>query len=991
MRKLAIGIPYLVMFFSTVGYLASQQRPPETLNSLNVSEDLEVTLWANEPDVINPTNMDIDERGRIWVTEAVNYRRHLFQQPDYRDEGDRITILEDTDRDGKADKMKVFVQDPSLRSPLGIAVLGNKVVVSQSPDVIVYTKDEQDRVLKREVFLTGWGGEDHDHGVHAVVYGPDGYYYFNNGDRGLDVTDRAGKRIVSGPDKEYYAGSALRVLPDGTGLEVLGHNFRNPYELTIDSFGNMWQSDNDDDGNEWVRINYVMRGGNHGYWGPGGKRWREDRGSHFHQEDPGVVPTVLRTGAGSPCGIVAYEGDLLPARFRGNLLHVDNGPRVLRLYQINNRGAGFTVDPETVIDGADTWFRPADVAVAPDGSVFIADWYDAVVGGHQMKDTELGRIYRLAPRGHRPPKPGLDLSSPEGRATALASPAQSVRYLAHSYYQELGGQAVPELSRLLKEGNPLLQARAMWLLGAAGPEGLKRIMLRRKSSDSRFRLLAVRILRDNHPNFTDAIRPMLKDDDPQVKREIALALRDFSEADSRDAWMQLATQYDVQDRWYLEALAIGAQGKENLFYTNLRQLLPGTWNSRLGRLLWVLRPPQALGFLKNSVENTSLRDQDRTQAITALSAQASPEAGRFLAKFISSDAPAPLRATAAQKLLKQLFSQWTSLRQWSGIEPVVRQALKLDSARMQALDLIGDMGNPAYAEELFRLADSADLPTATKTAAIRTAGRLNDPANALRLRRLLKTSDGAIRVAAVQALGISKDPEARSALQTLIQSGESNEIRSEAVRALGSTEPGINLLLDLAEQERLPKELHASAVIAVNASRNREIQQRVGRILPMFTTRTQSHVSRPRSFLLRVQGRPDLGRQVYEGQGQCASCHNIEAGPERLGPDLATIGEKLGREGLFEAIVNPNGGIAPEYVTWVVKTRSGGEVRGTIVADNPERIVIRDVSGSRRTFDSSDVLSRQRDPVSAMPNLVGLLSEQELADLIAYLETLKGS
>ena len=166
--------------------------------------------------------------------------------------------------------------------------------------------------LYREVFLTGWGGADHDHGVHAIVYGPDGNYYFNNGDRGLDVTDRGGQRVVSGPDEKYYGGSALRVRPDGTGLEVVAHNFRNPYELTIDSFGNIWQSDNDDDGNEWVRINYVMEGGNHGYWGPGGKRWREDRGSHFHQEDPGVVPTLLRTGAGSPSGITIYEGNLLP-------------------------------------------------------------------------------------------------------------------------------------------------------------------------------------------------------------------------------------------------------------------------------------------------------------------------------------------------------------------------------------------------------------------------------------------------------------------------------------------------------------------------------------------------------------------------------------------------------------------------------------------------------------------------------------------------------
>ena len=81
---------------------------------------------------------------------------------------------------------------------------------------------------------------------------------------------------------------------------MLGQNFRNPYELALDSFGNIWQTDNDDDGNAWVRVNYVMQGGNFGYWGPGGRKWQEDKGSHFHSENPGVVPNIQRTGAGSP-------------------------------------------------------------------------------------------------------------------------------------------------------------------------------------------------------------------------------------------------------------------------------------------------------------------------------------------------------------------------------------------------------------------------------------------------------------------------------------------------------------------------------------------------------------------------------------------------------------------------------------------------------------------------------------------------------------------
>ncbi|MGH9341545.1 MAG: PVC-type heme-binding CxxCH protein [Acidobacteriota bacterium] len=968
---------------------SSQQSPQETVQQLHTPPGLEITLWASDPDVINPTNMDIDERGRIWITEAVNYRRQLFKQPDYREKGDRITILEDSDGDGRAEKTKVFVQDPSLRSPLGIAVLGNKVLVSQSPDVIVYTKDENDKILNREVFLTGWGGEDHDHGVHAVVYGPDGYYYFNNGDQGLDVTDRGGRRVTSGPGEKYFAGSALRVRPDGTGLEVIGHNFRNPYELAIDSFGNIWQSDNDDDGNEWVRINYVMEGGNHGFWGPQGRRWREDRGSHFHQEDPGVVPTLLRTGAGSPCGIVVYEGTLLPERYHGGLLHVDNGPRVLRHYEVTPDGAGFRASMEVVVDGSDTWFRPSDLVVAHDGTVFIADWYDPVVGGHQMKDTKRGRIYRLAPPGHRTARPEIDLSTAKGRAEALASPAQSVRYLAHSRFREMGTGSVPELATLVERGDGVLKARALWLLGAAGPNGLEEVLAEVKSVDDRFRLLAVRILKENHPDFASVVQPLLHDSSPQVRRQIALGLRDLSAEQSVGPLLELALQYGGKDRWYLEALAIGAQGKENQLYHRLRQAFSDRWDSRLARLIWVLRPSAAVDFLKSAARDSSLSSSQREEAVEALGVLPSPELGEFLSEIAVSDAPDSVRSKAAGRLIKQLFSLWRGIRQSPEIVPAIRAALQMPGVRLKALDLIGDLGDPQYTDDLLELAESPEASLEVRASALEVIGPLGTPEGDSFLKRLLDQGPLELQMAAVRGMGSSEDHSSHQALQALILSDTANELRSEAVRALGRSEPGQSLLLDLAESGQLPVELQATAVISVNGSRHLQIKQRAQQVLPMFTTAGQELLQNPRGFLLRVQGRTGEGLKVFFGKGQCSVCHSLGEGPEKMGPDLAKIGNKFGSHGLLDAVINPSAGMAPEYTTWILKTRSGEEVRGMIVAGSTEQVTLRDFSGARRNFPKADLSELKRDPVSAMPNLVGVLSEQELADLIAYMGTLK--
>src|SRR5688572_7272287 len=378
----------LCVFLVLPAFAADQKAPRgsgpeaarEEAKKLQVAEGLEATVFASEPMLVNPCDMDIDARGRVWITEGANYRK--WNNPPLRPEGDRIVILEDTDGDGAAEKSKTFYQDPTINAALGICILGNKVIVSCSPHVFVLTdSDGDDKADKRELLFTGFKGVQHDHGVHAFVFGPDGKLYFNMGNDGRQierpvnkecslngplpkieskpVVDQAGNQ-VAGNGKPYRQGMAFRCNLDGSEFETLGHNFRNNYEVCVDSFGTLWQSDNDDDGNYGVRINYVMEFGNFGYqdeltgagWGeawkkatakeklPDTEKWR----FHWHQDDPGVVPNFLNTGAGSPCGILVYEGDLLPKVFQNQVIHCDAGPRVVRAYPVTPDGAGYKAE-----------------------------------------------------------------------------------------------------------------------------------------------------------------------------------------------------------------------------------------------------------------------------------------------------------------------------------------------------------------------------------------------------------------------------------------------------------------------------------------------------------------------------------------------------------------------------------------------------------------------------------------------------------------------
>ncbi|HLY74808.1 MAG TPA: PVC-type heme-binding CxxCH protein, partial [Planctomycetota bacterium] len=590
--------------------------PDECVKAMKVHEGLEASFWAGEPGLINPTNMDIDERGRIWCVESMNYRGSKM-----RPEGDRIVIMEDTKGQGKADSYKVFYQDKAIIGPLGITVLGNKVYVAQSPRMWVFTIDDSgDKAVgPPEVLFDGFTGENHDHGLHSIMFGPDGRFYFNSGNAGIDgarvkngkgepVVDSTGSEVGAkatkwrggprgGAGQHYTNGMAFRCNPDGSGFETLGYNFRNNYEVCSDSFGTAWQSDNDDDGNQGVRINYVMEGGNFGYVGYAkDSSWGRDQSAypgqsrqeaHWHQRDPGVVPNLLMTGGGSPTGILAYEGDL--PGLRGKLIHCDAGPNVVRIYTPIPAAAGYKCSSVDLVKSSDRWFRPADVCVGLQGEIYIADWTDPGVGGHATGDkdpaTISGRIYRIAPPGFKFAPPKLDLGTVKGQIDALLSPNLSRRYVGYQKLAAGGAEATKALLEVFQTSTvDQHRARALWLLarGEGGPKVVKQA-LSDKSLD--IRVAALRAARLIKMDMVEIAKELLGDPSPVIARELCLAMAYESTGKCLDVLVALGDKVQPQNsydgvaskdwntqeearqeryvpKWYLEAFGIACTNRE---------------------------------------------------------------------------------------------------------------------------------------------------------------------------------------------------------------------------------------------------------------------------------------------------------------------------------------------------------------------------------------------------------------------------------------------
>jgi putative heme-binding domain-containing protein len=327
-------------------------------------------------------------------------------------------------------------------------------------------------------------------------------------------------------------------------------------------------------------------------------------------------------------------------------------------------GVDFKGGHHSITNELKTLFRPADVAVGPDGAIYVADWFDPRVGGHQDLDDETrGTIYRIAPKGFKPVVPKLDLATTEGQIAALKSPAVNVRALGFMKLKAQGAAAIPAVAALLDAKNPFHRARAIWLLAQLGDEGATRVEQLLRHEDSMMRIAAFRALRRAEHRVLENARTLAEDPSPAVRREVALALRDVPFAEARELLLTLAKGYDGKDRAYLEAWGIGCTGKEADVYAALASGAGGEardplkWSASHAGLVWRLTPAAAVKDLAMRAQAKTLSEEARLAAVTAIGFVPSRDAAMALID-IAVNAEGRVRQHATWWLMNYKDSRW---------------------------------------------------------------------------------------------------------------------------------------------------------------------------------------------------------------------------------------------------------------------------------------------------------------------------------------------
>jgi putative heme-binding domain-containing protein len=506
--------------------------------------------------------------------------------------------------------------------------------------------------------------------------------------------------------------------------------------------------------------------------------------------------------------------------------------------------------------------------------------------------------------------------------------------------------------------------------------------------DPDLRIAALRAGRQIGVDPVTLARQLADDPEPRVRREAAIALRRQQAPSAAEVWASLATRHDGKDRWYLEALGIGADGQWDRFLAAWLKEVGHSWNTAAGRdVLWRSRARATPGYLVRILQDQAGTDSNPARYLRAFDFLSGPEKLTALVELATT--------TNVERSASGPFIVVEALQRLD--EDAVRQNPKLQAALGRVLYRV--RGSETFVELVRRFSVAERYPDLAQLA----GQRPNDSAGIEAARVLLEkqqellaqslaAADAETAAQLVQAVGNTGDARATGLLrQVLGNSAAPAELRRRATRALARTRPGAMQLLNLARRKKLDEPLLFAAGAALSTAPWDDVRQQARELFPIAPARNNQPLP-PLAQLLGMRGNVASGKVAFETKGTCATCHLVHGQGKEVGPNLSEIGSKLSREALFESILFPSAGISHNYESSIIALGDGDVLTGIITSETADAITVKLADAMTRTLKKSGIVERKRSNVSLMPADVHKdMSAQDLADVVEFLTTLRAA
>ncbi|PWJ58177.1 putative membrane-bound dehydrogenase-like protein [Dyadobacter jejuensis] len=979
-------LPFL-LFMTSSAEITERNNDPDPqreLESFRVAEGMEVTLFASEPMVTKPIQMNWDADGRLWVVSSTAYPNLKTGE----EANDKIYVLEDTDNDGKADKSTIFAE--GLLTPTGILPGDGGVYVANSTEILFLKDTDGDgKADFKKRILNGFGVADVHHLIHTFRWGPEGLLYFNQSIYTYSHVETPFGVI------RLEGGGVWQLDPKTLKLDIYARGLINPWGLRFDDWGQSFLTD----GAGGQGINYAFPGAT-------------------FVTAPGAERTIRGLNPGQPkhSGLEIVSSRHLPDSWQGTLLANDFRANRINRFVLEEQGSGYASrQVDDVMWTDDVAFRPVDINVGPDGAIYVADWYNPIIQHGEVdfndprRDQKHGRIWRITAK-KRPllQKVALSKAPVTALLDALKSPEELTRANARQVLKERGPKLVlPALEKwvadLDKNDHSYAQRKleALWVYQALKTVNEPLLLELLNSQNHHARAAALRALGfwyDNIKNTAELLSKASKDVHPQVRLEAVIALGKLNTVDA--AKTALAVLDFQMDEFLDFAL-----------WQTMQELAP-VWTKR------ITAEPGFFGDTKKTV--FALKSVNSASAVAQL-----------MSLYQKNEIPEPYESDVLNSIARNGTGRDLDLlleiatkksgtstgQQLAALEDAYTRRKEKPTNDLVRIMPFTTSGDPKVAQSAIRLAgywklenqldailkltNSGDV--GVQKAALFSAALMNPQKAQSQFSEILdgKYPDALKLLVAGQMTSIHVTAAADRTVKLLNELPANVDI-SEVLQAFFRTKGGIAALGQAIATTKIPQPMAMFA--------RKEVQQKVRGnrqtdedVVQLKKALEQSGGSLPvermpqelsDSEIAKIAGEAKTTADPVKGellfrQTNCYTCHALGGAGGLIGPDLSSLGTSSPAETIIKSILYPAVSIKEGYELQRIVKTDGSELMGYLVSSGNTEIVMRDVTGMEQNVAKNQISKIEKIPGSLMPpGLTASLDKQEFIDLIGFLSRL---